>query len=260
MQNASLVAAAQHLMTARRSRTILPALPADCRPSSVDEGYAIQAAFRDLWPEKVAGWKVGATALTVQAMFKVGHPFYGPIFEPSVHASPAKPRAADHFHLTIESEFVFRLAKDLPAQPGGHTKAEISAAFDAVLPGLEIVGGRYPGLTSTEIANVIADCAGNEGLVMGKPISGWREADLIAQRVRLEVNTRIVGDGSGADVLGSPVRVLEWLVADMSRRGISLVAGQVVSTGTCTGVVSIGPGEKAVADFGPFGQAELCFS
>jgi 2-keto-4-pentenoate hydratase len=260
MDPASCSAAARHLAEARRTRTVLPELPSGCRPGTVDEGYAVQTAFRDIWPQKIAGWKVGATALPVQALFKVGHPFYGPIFAPTVYASPAKPHAADHFHLTIESEFVFRLSKDLPPRPDGYTKAEVSAAFDTVLPGLEIVGGRYPGLTSTEVFSVIADCAGNEGLVIGKPTTGWREADLIAQRVRLEVNGRIVGDGSGADVLGSPIRVLEWLVADMSRRGIAMTTGQVVSTGTCTGVISIGPGEQAMADFGPLGGVELCFS
>ena len=259
MENASLTAAAQRLASARLTRTVLPALPPDCRPSTIDEGYAVQAAFRDLWSERIAGWKVGATALPVQALFKVGHPFYGPVFAPSVHTSPATPRTADYFHLTIESEFVFQSGRDLPARPAGYSKAEIAAAFDTVLPGIEIVGGRYPGLTSTEVASVIADCAGNEGLVVGKPTTGWSEAELITQHVRLEVNGRIVGDGSGADVLGSPVRVLEWLIADMSRRGISPTAGQLVSTGTCTGVITIGPGEKAMADFGRFGRAEVCF-
>jgi 2-keto-4-pentenoate hydratase len=251
--------AAQHLASARRDHRVLPGLPPDCRPKTIDEGYAVQAAFRNLWPHPVAGWKVGATALPVQALFKVGHPFYGPIFGPTVLKSPAAPRASDYFHLTIESEFVFRLGADLPARPNGYTKADVVAAFGEVMPGLEIVGGRYPGLTSTEVASVIADCAGNEGVVVGRPAAGWKEADLIAQHVRLEVNGRIVGDGSGADVLGSPVRVLEWLVTDMSKRGISMAAGQLVSTGTCTGVITIGPGERAVADFGSLGQVEVCF-
>ena len=173
--------------------------------------------------------------------------------------SPAHPSASDYFHLTIESEFVFRLGRDLPARAGGYERSEIELAFDTVLPGLEIVGGRFEGLTTAGAPSIIADCAGNEGLVIGKPQTGWREADLIAQRVRLEVNGRIVGDGSGADVLGSPVRVLEFLVADMSRRGHSMTAGQLVSTGTCTGLITVAPGERTVADFGELGTVEVCF-
>ena len=254
------LAAAKHLADARTRQTALPELPLACRPRSIDEGYAAQSAFRALWPEAVVGWKVGATALPVQALFKVGQPFYGPIFAPSKLASPATPPAADYPHLTIEAEFAFRLARDLPARAGGYASAEIAAAFDTVLPALEIVGGRFTSLTSAPVASIIADCAGNEGLVIGKPTTGWREEDLISQRVRLEVNGRIVGDGTGADVLGSPVRVLEWLVGDMSRRWISLDAGMLVSTGTCTGVVTIAAGEQAMADFGPLGQVELRFT
>jgi 2-keto-4-pentenoate hydratase len=255
----SLATAAQELAQARLSRKPMAALSGDSRPTTIDEGYATQTAFRGLWREAVGGWKVGATALPVQALFKVEHPFYGPIFASTIHHSPAQLQASDFFHLTIESEFVFCLGRDLPARAGGYDRSEIEAAFGTVLPGLEIVGGRFEGLTTAGAPSIIADCAGNEGLVVGKAQTGWREADLIAQRVGLEVNGRIVGDGSGADVLGSPLRVLEFLVADMSRRGISMTAGQFVSTGTCTGLITIAPGEHAVADFGKLGTVEVCF-
>jgi 2-keto-4-pentenoate hydratase len=255
----TLALAAQELAAARQARKPLRALAEGRMPTTIDEGYAAQAAFRSLWPENIGGWKVGATALPVQALFRVEQPFYGPIFAPTILQSPARPPASDFFHLTIESEFVFHLGRDLPASAEGYSRSEIEAAFATVLPGLEIVGGRFEGLTTAGAPSIIADCAGNEGLVIGKPQTGWREADLITQRVRLEVNGRIVGDGSGADVLGSPVRVLEFLVADMSRRGISMTAGQYISTGTCTGLITIAPGEHAVADFGRLGVVEVCF-
>jgi 2-keto-4-pentenoate hydratase len=259
MADASIRSAAQELAAARQAKVPIPSITAACRPRTIDDGYAVQTAFREIWPQRVAGWKVGATALPVQALFQVSHPFYGPIFAPTLLTSPARPRTGDYFHLTIESEFAFRLSRDLPARSGGYARAEIVSAFDTVLPALEIVGGRFVGLTTAGAPSIIADCAGNEGLVLGEPSTGWREADLIAQRVRLEVNGRIVGDGSGADVLGSPVRVLEFLVGDMSRRGISMTAGHVVSTGTCTGLVTVGPGEQVVADFGTLGRVEVCF-
>ena len=260
MDHATLEAAAQELAKARREHHPLAALAPACRPQTIDDGYAVQTQFRKLWPQAVTGWKVGATALPVQGLFKVTEPFYGPIFAPTLHDSPAEPSAARYFHLTIESEFAFRLGRDMPARAGGYDRSEISAAFDTVLPALEIVGGRFEGLTTAGTPSIIADCAGNEGLVLGKPTSSWREADLIAQHVRLEVNGRIVGDGSGADVLGSPLNVLAFLVADMSRRGISMTVGQVVSTGTCTGLVTVAPGERTVADFGALGTVEVRFS
>ena len=82
----NLALAAQELAQARHARQPLAALSATCRPMTIDEGYAAQAAFRNLWPEPVGGWKVGATALPVQALFKVEQPFYGPIFAPTILA------------------------------------------------------------------------------------------------------------------------------------------------------------------------------
>jgi 2-keto-4-pentenoate hydratase len=38
-----------------------------------------------------------------------------------------------------------------------------------------------------------------------------------------------------------------------------LEAGQLVSTGTCTGLVTLKAGEKAVADFGELGAVEVQF-
>jgi 2-keto-4-pentenoate hydratase len=53
---------------------------------------------------------------------------------------------------------------------------------------------------------------------------------------------------------------LTWLANELSRTGIGLQAGQMISTGTLTGMLAPKPGEGYVADFGPFGNAAVNFT
>ena len=51
--------AAQLLADAFRSGALLTELPAECRPQTLDDGYAIQDRFTALLGDNFAGWKLG---------------------------------------------------------------------------------------------------------------------------------------------------------------------------------------------------------
>jgi 2-keto-4-pentenoate hydratase len=67
-------------------------------------------------------------------------------------------------------------------------------------------------------------------------------------------------EGSGAAVLGDPRVALTWLVNELSGLGITLEAGQFVTTGTCMTPLEIEPGDSASADFGVLGQISMRFA
>ena len=50
---------------------------------------------------------------------------------------------------------------------------------------------------------------------------------------------------------------LTWLANELSRTGVGMKAGQMISTGTLTGMLAPKAGETYVADFGPFGSVTL---
>jgi 2-keto-4-pentenoate hydratase len=50
-----------------------------------------------------------------------------------------------------------------------------------------------------------------------------------------------------------------WLANQQARMGRGLKAGDIVSTGTCTGIAAVRPGDEAVADFGQLGRVEITF-
>jgi 2-keto-4-pentenoate hydratase len=56
------------------------------------------------------------------------------------------------------------------------------------------------------------------------------------------------------------VNVLVWLSNHQSQRGCGLDAGTIVSTGTCTGLDAVRPGDVAEADFGILGVVRITFT
>ncbi len=64
-------------------------------------------------------------------------------------------------------------------------------------------------------------------------------------------------DGSGRNVLGDPRIALTWLVNELSRHGLTLKAGQVVTTGTCVKPVPIAAGDAFEGDLGVLGRVSV---
>ena len=61
-------------------------------------------------------------------------------------------------------------------------------------------------------------------------------------------------EGNGARALGDPFNVLVWLANHLRERGEALPADSVVSTGTCTGLVSVAPGDVIEGRFAGIGS------
>jgi 2-keto-4-pentenoate hydratase len=66
--------------------------------------------------------------------------------------------------------------------------------------------------------------------------------------------------GTAAEALDHPMVPLTWLANELSRTGIGMKAGQIVSTGTLTGMLRPKRGETYVADFGPFGSVTATYA
>lgn len=260
MTTTRATATARIIAAARREGRVLDALPDDCRPRTIAEGYAAQAAFRSLWPDRLAGWKIGATSEAIMTRFGVSEPLIGPFFAADVMASPARARASSFQHTSIETEFAFRLGADLPVRPGGYKREEIVAAIDALVPAFELLNPRFVRPPFDNAPAAVADCVLNGAMVLGVAVTDWRRHDLPSHPVTLSVDGAKKAAGRGGDVLGDPLAVLEWAVGALGRLGIDLHQGEVLSTGTCTGVVQLAAGEIAVGDFGPLGRIELVYA
>ena len=73
----------------------------------------------------------------------------------------------------------------------------------------------------------------------------------------LSTNGKLRRKGTAAAALDHPMVPLTWLANELSRTGVGMKAGQMISTGTLTGMLAPKAGEDFVADFGPFGSVRV---
>lgn len=221
-------------------------LPAECRPRGIREAYAAQAALARNLGFARAGWKIGCTSQVAREHLGAHAPFAAPIFAARVYASGVTLARAAYHDLGLEGEFAFRLAKDIKPRQRRYSPEQVADAVAVALPAIEIIGPRWTDWLKVGLPSIIADIGGNGALVLGKPLRNWRRRDLAKARASMTANGKVVGQGAGADALGGPLLALAWL-ADQGRITGGLLAGEIVTTGTCTGIHYATAGERAAA-------------
>jgi 2-keto-4-pentenoate hydratase len=243
-----------------RDGTVLDALPEALRPKTRAEGYAVQARLEARSPRPLFGWKIAATSAAGQSHINVDGPLAGRLLAEMVAESGAAlPFGANRMRVA-EAEFAFRMARDLPPRAAAYGVAEVMDAVASLHPAIEVPDSRFADFTRAGAAQLIADNACAHQLALGPPTEAeWRGMDLAAHPVRGSVDGAMA-EGRGANALGDPRSALAWLANELSGLGITLAAGQVVTTGTCVVPMPIAPGVEVVADLGILGTATLRFT
>lgn len=258
MKHEQAMAAVALLADAWQIGITLTELPDSCRPRTAAEAYRIQDLLTEELGFPVAGWKIGCTSAVARKILKARGPFAGRIFATRVFESGVTLPASAYPMRGLEGEFAFRLKKPLPARKRAYRLAEVTDAIGSLHPAIEIIHSRYADWLKVGTPSLIADQGANGALVLGAAIPRWRQLDLDRRPVKMLVNGNVVGEGTGADCLGHPLKALLWLANAMRSRG-GLAAGEVISTGTCSGLYRAGPDDKVRADFGRLGSVELRF-
>ncbi len=251
--------AARLLLAARQGRYLLPGLPDDCRPGDLDQAYAVQDRLIELMDTEIGGWFVAATSVEIQDKLGLDGPYWARLLASVLHPSPARLPAADFLTITLEVEFAFRLGRDLPPIGRPYRPGEVADAVATVHPSMEVVSSHFEDWTNHDAPSLVADNGTDGALVYGAGIEDWRGLELKDLAVSLTVNGERVREGVGGNALGDPLAAFTWLANARAARGEGLRAGHIHNTGTCTSMYLAKPGDEAVADFGPLGQARVVF-
>ena len=248
---------ARILWEARRDGHVVPS-DAISAPASIEEAYAVQEEIAALSGFAVCGFKVGSTSLEAQRILGTAEPGSGLILAPYLLRSPASFAIAPSQMPAVEGEFALRFGRDLPVRASAYTYDEAADAVDAIAGAIEVVGSRIAGgLAGKGRSLITADGGANIALLVGAWTPYRRNIDLKSCSVAVRINGEERGRGQGAEALGDPMNVMVWLTNHQSKRGRGIKAGDIVSTGTCTGLARVSPGDHVVADFGQLGKIEL---
>ena len=239
--------AAGLLAEARRSGIPLRALPPRLQPATLDQAHAVQDATAALLGEGVVGWKV--------AIPPDGQVMRGAILASALLASPAILPARLVPLLGIEAEIAFRLDRDLPPRAEPYGEAEVAAGTTAVVV-IEVVATRFASYADTPLLDRTADCMSNGALVVGTARPDWSTFDLAGVEATLRVNGALLVQARGGHAAGHPLGPAVVLVNAL-RGSTGVRAGQIITTGSFTGLRYVQPGDRVTAEFTGFGTAEL---
>jgi 2-keto-4-pentenoate hydratase len=252
-------AASRILRNHWRAGTKLAGLDAAFRPRDRAEGYAIQARVEHQSAGQLFGWKIAATSEAGQKHINVRGPMAGRILPETIIPEGGTAAMAGNEMRVAEPEFAFRMRVDIPPQAGAYSVAEVLSAVDTLHPAIEIPDSRFADFANAGEAQIIADNACAHLFVLGAATNAdWRALDLVEERpvITLRGQRHV---GHGRNVLGDPRIALAWLANELRQLGITLKAGQVVTTGTCHPPLPIQSGDRMLADFGALGQVSVAF-
>jgi len=202
--------------------------------------------------EKTVGRKIGFTNQATWAAHGLNKPIWAHVYANTVRfaaadadSQPLKGMALPR----IEPEIVFGLRS--PASGSGERSWLASVEWLAL--GFELVDCHFPGWRFTPADGVI-DFGLHATLIVGTPLftKGQDPDALIGQlktfRTALLCNGKIKEEGTGADVLGSPLLALDYLSREIEAQSAEpLYPGEVVTTGTLTTAPFIHAGETWTA-------------
>lgn len=253
--------AAQQIWQCWQNGSVIEGLPEVLRPADRAEGYAIQAHYEALSGTPIIGWKIAATSAAGQAHIGVDGPIAGRLLAERVFEDGATLSFGHNRMAVAEPEFAFRMGQDLPPRADDYTESEVLAAVAALHAAIEVPDSRFDPFEQAGGAQLIADNACTHDFVLGPAMPDtWRETDLSQHKVTISVEGKETHEGIGANVLGDPRIALTWIANELSRYGIGLKAGHVVTTGTCATPMPVSAGDHVVADFGALGSVRLGFT
>lgn len=226
------------------------------------EAGAVRARYvATLLPRRgpVVGYKAALTSPAAQQRFGLTAPVYGFLLRDMLLADGARVRRpGGALEPLVEADLVVRVGS---AQINdASSPRELLAALDAVLPFIE-----FPALPYQDQPDAGAFVAANAGAwrgVLGAPIPLQPGTDWARRLPALEVTLAtadgtVLGAGSGAALLGDPLRVVVWLRDALHQEGRRLARGDLISLGSLTAPQPVPWGQEVVASYRGLGREEV---
>ncbi|HEY1761979.1 MAG TPA: fumarylacetoacetate hydrolase family protein [Acidimicrobiales bacterium] len=208
------------------------------------------------------GWKIGAASDEIRKAEGLPSPSPGRIYEGTIFPSGSVlPRGLFINFRNIECEFAFQLGQEFPVRDEPYSEADARAGIEFLFPALEL--GDTVFLDWYGASGYFASCLDNGGgaaFVEGEKIANWRDVDFDHAGMDLSLNDVYIKSGKASAAMGHPVTSLTWLLNWARVHGRSVGAGEIISTGTCTGHCFAASGDTLKADFGQLGNVEVTFA
>ncbi len=237
--------AAAMLMAVRHGGAVVRGL-GDAAPQDEAEAWAVQQEVLRQRGGRIGGYKCATPP---------GKPPSAALLDASgLHAAPARWPVARGAKIGIETEVAFRLGRDLPPRGTPYAREEVIEAVAACFPAVEMVASRYADMGSVSPLEAMADNIAHDGRVIGAEVPDWRARNLNDLKVRQSCGGQVQVERRGSNPAGDPLLSLTRLANYLPQFGLHLQAGQVVTTGSWTGLLFVEGGQRVIGGFDELGE------
>jgi 2-keto-4-pentenoate hydratase len=221
--------AAEILAAARRGGTLLPDLPPELRPATLEEAYETQYAIAGIFGP-IGGWKVGVPKANEE-------PRATPI--PRVFVLPSGASWPATKPTRIEVEVALKMGSALAPRGSPYRSPEVLGAIASAHLAFELLGARFEDRKQVAGLTLLADGQSNGGLVVGGEISDWAKRDLARFEIALLVDGAIDGTTDTGNSFEATLEALTWLANHAAEHVGGLLAGQIILTGARIGPLAV---------------------
>jgi 2-keto-4-pentenoate hydratase len=244
MPQATTEDAAALLLGVRRGGPRIAGLGA-AAPADAAGAWAVQAAILRQRGGRIGGWKCATPP---------GKPSSGAMLDAAgIVPSPARWTVMPGETIGIETEIAFRFGRGLPPRATPYSTEEVLDAVEGCFPAIEMVVSRYGDPSKVSLAEGMADSLAHAGLVCGADVPDWRDRALADLTVRQSHGGVVQVEKPGGNPSGGPFPPMVWLANHLPSLGLQIEAGQVVTTGSCTGLLWVASHRRVVGEFLGFG-------
>ena len=255
--------AASIISSARINKTKLGEFSKEIRPVEEIESYNIQNLVKHQLSKKSfgnhVGYKIGCTTLVMQKYLNIHNPCAGIIFESTVHENFGQTKQSDYQYPGVECEISVSLNKDMNNKRVPYTESSVIEYVEAVMPAIEIVDDRWDDYHSVTTPTLIADNFFGAGCVLGNK-NTTTDLNLNSIKGFMKINNRIVGSGTGKDIMGNPFKALAWLANLNVNIGTPLKSGQFVLLGSIVETKWVNKGDLVEIEVDKLGKASIEFA
>jgi 2-keto-4-pentenoate hydratase len=230
---------ARALVAARSTRR--PVSTASTAPIDTAAAYQIQDAVAR-HHGGIDGWKVGARS-------RDATPTCAPLLRGTVTAVSGIPEQVSVAGAVgVEVEIAYRIGRDFPAKCAFRDEEVLDAIVDATIA-VELCRTRLTADARSDPMWLLADNQMNERLIVGPSLASWRNLQFASLTARLAVDGKTLVHRVGGYPAEDPVRLLAWLVRHCVQHRNGLQSGQIITTGSWTGMPMLAPPVQVTAEF-----------
>ncbi len=250
---------ANKLWDAHKANVHIDPIRAHLPENDLDAAYAVQRAFnqkRTDEGQRLVGRKSGFTNPTAQGAMGVDTPVSGLLYDVMDVPHRAEIPGSQITSAKIEAEIAFIMGADLDFEKIGI--ADVMRATDYVTAAIEIVNTRIIDWSGKGV-DMVADNVGASHFTLGHKIQMLDQFDVSEAKADIHVNGASVGQGAGANVLGSPLTSLCWLANQMAVQGTPICEGDVILSGSLGPMVMVEKGDVVDVHIEGLGTASVAF-